>query len=226
MFRILPITILVLFAFAGFISFKNYTDFKKNFESEVNVAVISKDFSQLEPSAGDEKEPAPAEEAAATETEEGKKELPSYVKKERPEENIPEFTKGAKELLQQMATRRSELDQWKKDLDLRASLIEASSVKLDEKIVKLEELKAATQKLLDEYKVEDDKKLKSIIKVYENMKPKDAATVFDQLDMPILLEIVQQMNERRLSAILAKMDSTKAKDLTQKIIENRELAKM
>jgi len=58
------------------------------------------------------------------------------------------------------------------------------------------------------------------------MKPKDAATVFDQLDMLILLEIVEQMNERRLSAILAKMDSTKAKDLAQKIIENRDLAKM
>ena len=239
MFRILPITILVLFAFAGFIIFKNYTDFKKNFENEVNVAFISKDFSQLEPASGAEEakpateetaKDAPAEEtpvaAEHDEGKEGKKELPSYVKKERPEENIPEFTKGAKELLQQMATRRSELDQWKKDLDLRASLIEASSVKLDEKIAKLEELKTATQKLLDEYKVEDDKKLKSMIKVYENMKPKDAAGVFDKLDMPILLEIAGEMSERRLSAILAKMNGDKAKEVTEKLMKNRELTKM
>ena len=218
------------------------------------IAQLSKDLNQLETTAGSEEKPKeekaapdvsgttegkpspkeaaasgakgdekPKEEAAK---EPGEKDLPAYVKKERPAENIPTMTKSGKELLEQMAARRTELDEWKKDLDLRASLIEASSHTLDDKITKLEKLQVVTQKLLDSYKVEDNKKIKSMVKVYENMKPKDAATVFNQLDMPILLEIVEQMNERRLSAILAKMDSAKAKDLTETIIKNRELAKM
>lgn len=223
MIRILPITILFLLAFAGFVAVKSYDKAVEDQQTDKIIAQLSQDLSQLEPAAGAE-EKKPEKE---TEKKEGAKdELPAYVKKERPAENIPELTKAGKDLLQQMATRRSELDEWKKDLDLRASLIEASSKKLDDKIVKLEALKATTQKLLDEYKVEDNKKIKSMVKVYENMKPKDAAKVFDQLEMPVLLEIVEQMNERRLSAILAKMDSAVAKDLTTKLIENRDMAKM
>jgi len=252
MIRVLPITILFLFIFVGFTAFKSYNKENEKVEqtsdkeTDAIVAQLDKDLNQLETAAGevppvevvpDSKMPdakkAEANKAAITAKEEksavdenGKKELPGYVKKERPAENIPDLTKSGQQLLEQMAARRTELDEWKKDLDLRASLIEASSHKLDEKIAKLETLKAVTQKLLDEYKVEDNNKIKSMVKVYENMKPKDAATVFDKLDMPILLEIVEQMNERKLSAILAKMDSSNAKKLTEKIIENRDLAKM
>jgi flagellar motility protein MotE (MotC chaperone) len=229
--RVLPVTIIVLFAFAAFIALKSYNTAIENPQTiDSMVSELEADLSQLEPASGAEAKP---EEKAAEKIEEkpktdenGKKELPAYVKKERPEEKIPEFTKGAKDLLEQMATRRSELEQWKKDLDMRASMIDASSIKLDEKIAKLEELKLATQKLLDEYKIEDDKKLKSMIKVYENMKPKDAAGVFDKLEMPVLLEIVGQMSERRLSAILAKMNGEKAKEVTEKLMANRELTKM
>ena len=221
MIRILPTTILFMLAFVGFIGFKSYSDSAQDKETDKIVSQLNQDLSQLEPASGGEK-------PAAEKKEEGAKaeELPSYVKKERPAEDIPALTASGKELLQQMSARRTELDQWKKDLDLRASLIEASSKKLDDKIAKLEELKTVTQNLLDEYKGEDSKKIKGMVKVYENMKPKEAAKVFDQLEMPILLELVGQMNERRISPILAKMNAAKAKELTEKILENRDIAKM
>lgn len=219
--------------FAGFIVFKNYNkpEDAKN-ETEQLALELEESFSELEPAAGSEEKPEEETKPAEAEAKDAEKkpavddELPSYVSKERPSENIPQLTMAGKDLLQQMAARRAELDEWKKDLELRASLIEASSRKLDDKIAKLEQLKKVTQQLLDEYKVEDDKKMLSLIKVYENMKPKDAAKVFDQLEMPVLLEIVRQMSARRLSAVLAKMNAGKAKEVTEKLMENRDLAKM
>lgn len=232
MFRVLPITILFL---AAFVAFKTYTkavetDIVKDGFAEDSERVeleTAESLQAIEPASGDvaeTEEPAEGEEVA--EAEEADSDLPSYVSRDRPEENIPELTESGVKLLKQMSARRVELEEWKQDLDMRASLIEASSRKLDDKIAQLEKLKTATQTLLDEFKIEDDKQIQSMVKIYENMKPKEAAKVFNQLELPILLEIVQQMNERRVSPILAKMNAARAKEVTEQILENRDLAGM
>ena len=41
--------------------------------------------------------------------------------------------------------------------------------------------------------------------MYENMKPKDAAKVFDRLEMPVLFEIASQIAPRKMSDILGLM---------------------
>lgn len=256
MFRVLPITILFLFAFVAFKAYTKASDsdlIKDAFSGNPEqVQLESADALQaIEPAAGEvEKEEAasteekPAEETeeakAESELKEGEKPMPDYISTERPAENgvnyycespvkcqlLLERLPANEKLLLQMSKRRLELEEWKKDLDLRASLMEATSRKLDDKIEQLEELKKTTQALLDEYKVEDDKQIASMVKIYENMKPKEAAQVFDQLQMPILIEIVEKMSERRVSPILAKMNAKRAKELTEKIIENRGLAQM
>jgi flagellar motility protein MotE (MotC chaperone) len=50
--------------------------------------------------------------------------------------------------------------------------------------------------------------------MYENMKAKDAARIFDRLDMRVLIEVATQMNPRRLSDVLAAMSSESAEKLT------------
>ena len=50
--------------------------------------------------------------------------------------------------------------------------------------------------------------------MYENMKPKDAARIFDRLDMKILVEVSTQMNPRKMSEVLAQMSPDAAQRLT------------
>jgi flagellar motility protein MotE (MotC chaperone) len=50
--------------------------------------------------------------------------------------------------------------------------------------------------------------------MYTNMKPKDAARIFDRLDMTILAEVATKMNPRIMSAILAQMKPETAERLT------------
>jgi flagellar motility protein MotE (MotC chaperone) len=50
--------------------------------------------------------------------------------------------------------------------------------------------------------------------MYEAMKPKDAARVFDRLELPVLYEIASQINPRKMSDILGQMKPEVAERLT------------
>ena len=50
--------------------------------------------------------------------------------------------------------------------------------------------------------------------MYEAMKPKDAARVFDRLGLDVLVPVVQQMNPRKMSEVLAAMAPERAEKLT------------
>ena len=50
--------------------------------------------------------------------------------------------------------------------------------------------------------------------MYENMKSKDAARIFERLDMRILVEVATKINPRKMSEILAQMAPESAERLT------------
>ena len=59
----------------------------------------------------------------------------------------------------------------------------------------------------------------NLVKLYEAMKPRDAATIFDDLDMPVLIELARRMNERKAAAILSSMQPDRARDLTARLAQ-------
>ena len=60
----------------------------------------------------------------------------------------------------------------------------------------------------------DTARFKGIVTMYEAMKPKDAARVFDRLEMSVLIEIASQIAPRKMSDILGLMQSDAAERLT------------
>lgn len=58
----------------------------------------------------------------------------------------------------------------------------------------------------------------ALVALYEGMKPKAAAAVFDKLDTATLLELANHMNPRKLSPIIAAMDPDKASRITSLMI--------
>jgi flagellar motility protein MotE (MotC chaperone) len=57
-------------------------------------------------------------------------------------------------------------------------------------------------------------RFKGIVTMYESMKPKDAAKVFDRLEMSVLIEIATQIAPRKMSDILGLMSPDAAERLT------------
>ena len=60
----------------------------------------------------------------------------------------------------------------------------------------------------------DGKKFQKLVKVYESMKPKEAAKIFNDLQIGVLVEMTLNMKESRLAAILSEMKPEKARELT------------
>ncbi len=117
-------------------------------------------------------------------------------------------------LLQRLTERRGELDKREADLAMRTDLLAAAEKRLDERTKALEALQAQVNALVDEKQAAEDAGFKGVVSMYETMKPKEAAKVFDQLELPVLLRVVRAMNPRKMSPVLAAMSANKADQLT------------
>ena len=67
------------------------------------------------------------------------------------------------------------------------------------------------------------KKIEGLVKIYENMKPKNAARIFEELDMDTLLMVTESMGARRLAPIMAKMNPARATEITVELSRLRKL---
>lgn len=128
------------------------------------------------------------------------------------------------ELLQRLAARRAEIESWNKDLELRETLLKAAEQRLDKKLGELKSVETSIKAMLKQHDAEQGAKLRSLVKIYETMKPKDAAVIFEKLDMAILLDVVEGMREQKVAPVIAAMDPDKAKTLTAEMAKRREIA--
>ncbi len=133
------------------------------------------------------------------------------------------LTQAEIDLLQQLAERRETLDWREREMDIQGGLLKAAETRIDKKVEELKTLQAAIAKLIKNYDDQQHAKLQSLVKIYENMKPKNAARIFEELDMDTLLMVVERMKERKLAPIMAKMDPGKATEITVELARLREL---
>lgn len=119
-----------------------------------------------------------------------------------------------RQILVRLAERRAELDQFAADLDARAAVVEAAELRLEERIAELTALKDEVDALLAERQAVDDDQFAALVAMYEAMKPKDAAAIFDRLNIEILRRVAIAMNPRKMSPILAAMSPERAEILT------------
>jgi flagellar motility protein MotE (MotC chaperone) len=117
-------------------------------------------------------------------------------------------------ILERLQSRRQELEARAREIDIRESLLKAAEKRIESKV---QEMKAVESRIaaVSEQKTEADAAhFKGIITMYESMKPKDAAKVFDRLEMPVLFEIASQIAPRKMSDILGLMSTEAAERLT------------
>ncbi len=115
---------------------------------------------------------------------------------------------------QRLGERRADLDAREQELDMRLALVEAAEKRINERTAVLQQLETSINSLVDQQKEAEEGQFKSIVSLYETMKPKEAAVIFNELDMNTLLRVARAMNPRKLAPIMAKMNPVKAKDLT------------
>ena len=128
-------------------------------------------------------------------------------------------------ILERLQARRQELDTRARELDLRESLIQNAEKRMD---ARLDELKQVEERIKVETQQKDDAevaRLKGLVTMYENMKPRDAAKIFNGLDSTVLLSVVSAINPRTMAEILAQMSPDVAQRLTVELASKAQQAK-
>jgi flagellar motility protein MotE (MotC chaperone) len=126
-------------------------------------------------------------------------------------------------LLQQLAKRRQALDERERAISLREGMLKAFERRLNQKVKELKKIQAAVEAELARYDKKRNGELARLVKIYSNMKPKNAARVFDELELPIAIEVLRQMRAQASAPILAAMQTDKAKAITAALARKREL---
>jgi flagellar motility protein MotE (MotC chaperone) len=121
------------------------------------------------------------------------------------------------QVLQNLGARRGQLDQREADLSTQLGLLAAAEAKLDAKAKVLTALKSDIQGLLAQAEGREQAEVDRLVKVYEGMKPKDAAARMAILEDGVRLPIAAKMKERSLSAIVGQMPPPDAKKLTESL---------
>ncbi|WP_304168504.1 MotE family protein [Phenylobacterium aquaticum] len=123
------------------------------------------------------------------------------------------------QMLQNLGARRGQLDQRENDLDTQLALMAAAEAKLDAKVQALTGLKSDIQGLMGQADSQKQAEVDRMVKVFEGMKPKDAAPRLVVLADSVRLPIAAKMKERALSAVLAQMSPNDAKTLTEALAD-------
>ncbi len=129
------------------------------------------------------------------------------------------------QVLQQLAARRQALDARAEELERRADLLRAGEARLDQKLREMKDVETVLQGLLKAQDAQQEAQIRSLVKIYEAMKPRDAARIFEELEMATLLQVVERMGERKLAPVMAEMNPAKARKVTEELARQRQLAR-
>jgi flagellar motility protein MotE (MotC chaperone) len=130
-----------------------------------------------------------------------------------PEQSQP-VSASERAILERLQSRRQELEARAREIDIRESLLKAAEKRIESRVEELKALESRVSTATEQKSEADTARFKGIVTMYEGMKPKDAAKVFDRLEMPVLIEIASQIAPRKMSDILGLMSAEAAERLT------------
>ena len=132
-------------------------------------------------------------------------------------------TGAERAILERLAERRQQLDARARELDIREGLIEAAEKRMEAKLAELKDIEAHITAAKAANDGAEAARFKGLATMYESMKPRDAAKIFDRLDIGVLMEVTSQINPRRMSDILAQMTPDTAERLTVELANRARL---
>lgn len=187
------------------------------------VLAESKESAKEDPPKAEAAKPAgkKSDDKKAAEPPEGT--APDAASTEQNPEDVESYSEAEVNILKRLSERRQELEKRARELDQREALMRLTEQRVDKKMADLhvaqEQLAAAIGAAAGEQK----KRADSLVKIYETMKPKEAARIFETLDVPTLLAVVSNMKEARVAPILAAMEPVKARAVTTALMEKKPL---
>jgi flagellar motility protein MotE (MotC chaperone) len=139
---------------------------------------------------------------------------PAAAKKAAPEPTPTPTSMSERALLERLGERRDELQQRAREMEMRERLLEDAERKLEGRINELKGLEEKAEAAATKRGDTEAGALRNLVTMYEAMKPKDAAKIFDRLSHDVLVPVVLQMKPAKMAEVLAVMTPETAEKLT------------
>jgi flagellar motility protein MotE (MotC chaperone) len=126
----------------------------------------------------------------------------------------------------ELARREAGIDARELAIALREAAMVPVEDRVREQVARLEQLKGELELLLGRASREEEGRIAHLVKVYEAMKARSAAGIFETIPLDLLLPIVKGMRDTKVAAIVAEMAPDKARALTAALARRQELPMM
>lgn len=135
-------------------------------------------------------------------------------------------TEDNADYLFKLAERKKELDAREEELNKKATEIAEQKVEIEAKLKQLEESREKISSLLKERISTDGQKVDNLVQMYSNMKPSQAAKVFETLDEDLVIEILSRMKKKNAAEVLNLIKTDKAQMFSERYAGYRKPAQV
>lgn len=133
----------------------------------------------------------------------------------------PPISEAEKATLQDLRARREQLDARAGRLDQREAMLAAAERRLIERVQQLTALQTKLEQLEKDRQDRQDANWRGLVRTYEDMRPRDAAVIFNDLDSAILVQVLDRMKDAKAAPILAAMTPERARAITSQLAQLR-----
>jgi flagellar motility protein MotE (MotC chaperone) len=130
------------------------------------------------------------------------------------DEAQPQVSASERAILERLQSRRQEIEARQREIDIRESLLKSAEKRIESKVEEMKAVESRISTTQAEQKAAEAQRMKGLVTMYEGMKPKDAARVFDRLEMGVLIELASAIAPRKMSDIMGLMSPEAAEKLT------------
>ena len=133
----------------------------------------------------------------------------------------PAPSEAERSLLQDLRSRRTELEARAAKLEAREAVLAAAERRLSQQVEQLGAMQARLEALDSTRRERDEANWRGLVKTYESMRPRDAAAIFNELEQPVLMQVLDRMKEAKAAQVLAAMQTDRARAATTELAKWR-----
>lgn len=130
--------------------------------------------------------------------------------------NAVPVDKNEMDHLRKLVDRKKQLDLREEELNRLEAELQKQKAELDARLKQLEDTRASISTVLQERSVKDEEKVETLVQMYSNMKPAQAAKILESMDEDLAVEIVGRMKKKSAAEIMNLMKPEKAQVFSEK----------
>ncbi len=129
----------------------------------------------------------------------------------------PQISPQERALLLDLRKRREELDAREQGIAMQQNLLAAAEKRIGERADELSALQRRLEALERAARERDEANVRGLVKIYETMKPRDAAAILNDIDLAVAMPIFRHMKEGKAALVIAALQPDRARDVTARL---------